>query len=81
VYFNAATQWAQGSIQCMQGFAHKLEMLQSGIGLLPKPWFHDVNAAKLAPLRGLGKGSVVLPSQVAFEPNQLVAHGFNRWRA
>jgi hypothetical protein len=62
-------------IQFLQGLAYKFEVLKCSVGLQPEFGFDHVNAPHRTLLACLGKRCMVLPAQVAFEPNQGVAHG------
>jgi hypothetical protein len=61
-------------IELLQGLAYKLKVLKSRIGLQPQLGFHNVNTANRALLGSISQRLMILPTQVAFEPDQAVAH-------
>ena len=71
---DAAAKQAQLLVQRLQRLVHKFKMLQGRIGLQPNFRLHHIDTAHRALLRRRGKGSMVLPAQVTFKPNQRIAH-------
>ena len=78
VYFDTPAQGSQMVVQHLQGFANKFKVLECAIGLQPQPGFNHVNTAHRPFPGGLGQGAMVLPAQVAFKPDQAVAHALFR---
>ena len=64
-------------IKVLQGLSNKFKVLKCRIGLQPQLGFNNVNTAHRASLGSVGQRLMILPTQVAFEPDQAVAHSGN----
>jgi len=84
-HMQAAAQRAQLCVQSLQRLAHKAVVLRSRVGLRPQTGLDHVQAQHRAAPGGLQQWPMVMHAQVAFEPDDTVAHGvcraFSCWPA
>jgi hypothetical protein len=73
-HVQSAAHALQRKVQVFQALFEEFVVLRAGIRLLPKAGLDGVQAQHGAEACGMRQSGVVMQAQVAFEPNNAVAH-------